>query len=85
MGGVGPGFVAETYPLVGDLPVVIDSCRLEPLSQQMTAKRTRRTTLIYLVGGGDEGVGEDAPPIQAEQLAFQERGASLPLAGEWTN
>jgi hypothetical protein len=74
----------ETYALIADLSLQIDSYGLEPLSEQMTAERTRRTTLIRLVGDGEEGVGEDATPIEAEQLAFQERGASLPVAGQWT-
>jgi L-alanine-DL-glutamate epimerase-like enolase superfamily enzyme len=74
----------ETYALIADLPLQIDSYGLGPLSQQITAERTRRTTLIGLVGGGEEGVGEDATPIEAEQLAFQDRGANLPLAGQWT-
>jgi len=76
--------VGETYRLIADLPVQIDAYGLESLSQQMTAERTRRTTLICVVGGGEAGVGEDATPIEAEQLAFQERGASLPVAGRWT-
>jgi hypothetical protein len=74
----------ETYALIADLSLQIDSYGLEPLSEQMTAERTRRTTLIRLVGDGEEGVGEDATPIEAEQLAFQERAASLLVAGQWT-
>jgi hypothetical protein len=73
-----------TYALIADLPFEIESYGLEPLTRPMTADRIRRTTLIHLRGGGEEGVGEDATPIEEAQLAFQQAGPELPLAGEWT-
>jgi len=73
-----------TYSLVAGLPLRIDSYSLEPLSHQISAEWTRRTTIIHLAGAGEEGIGEDATPIEAEQLAFQQDGRVLELAGEWT-
>ena len=45
---------------------------------------TRKTTTIRLVGGGEEGLGEDVTYDGAEQDAQQARGPVLPLAGDWT-
>lgn len=45
---------------------------------------TRRTTVIHLLGAGEEGVGEDTTYSEEEQLAFQEAGPVLPLAGSHT-
>jgi L-alanine-DL-glutamate epimerase-like enolase superfamily enzyme len=73
-----------TYGLIADLPLQVESYSLEPLSQPMGPDRVRRTTVIHLSGGGEQGAGEDATPIEDEQLAFQAGGAGLELAGEWT-
>jgi hypothetical protein len=45
---------------------------------------TRRTTVIRLQGGGEEGIGEDVTYTEADQLAQQEAGPVLPLAGAHT-
>jgi L-alanine-DL-glutamate epimerase-like enolase superfamily enzyme len=45
---------------------------------------TRRTTVVRLRGAGEEGLGEDVTYDAASQLAQQERGPVLPLAGEHT-
>ena len=73
-----------TYALIAELPLEIDSYSREPLSQPMGPDRVRRTTVIHLSGGGEEGTGEDAAPIEDEELAAQGGGAPLELAGEWT-
>jgi hypothetical protein len=73
-----------TYGLIADLPLQIEGYSLEPLSQPMSEERVRRTTIIRLWGGGEEGAGEDATPVEDQQLAFQTGGATLDLAGEWT-
>ena len=48
-----------SYDRVRDLPVEIESYRLEPLQVQASHDFTRLTTVIHLEGGGHEGVGED--------------------------
>jgi len=44
----------------------------------------RRTTVVHLHGGGEEGVGEDVIYDADDQLRFQGAGAVLDLAGEHT-
>lgn len=76
--------VGGTYSLVSDLSLQIESYLIEPLSAAMTAERTRRTSVVRLFGAGEEGAGEDATPIEADQLAFQQTPTKLPLTGAWT-
>ena len=40
--------------------------------------------MIHLLGAGEEGVGEDTTYSEEEQLAFQQAGPVLPLAGSHT-
>ena len=49
----------NTYSLVSDLPVEIDSYELEGLRVDVSPEFTRRTTVIRLHGGGETGIGED--------------------------
>jgi len=75
-----------TYGLIADLPLQIEGYSLEPLSQPMSEERVRRTTIIRLWGGGEEGAGEDATPVEDQQLAFQTGGAprtSRPSTWSW--
>jgi L-alanine-DL-glutamate epimerase-like enolase superfamily enzyme len=74
----------STYERVADLPVTIDAYALEGLSKTVSSGFERVTTVIRLRGGGEEGVGEDVTYDGALQLAQQELGPVLPLAGEWT-
>ncbi|HEX5468038.1 MAG TPA: hypothetical protein VFW80_03220 [Gaiellaceae bacterium] len=71
----------NTYGLVSGLPVEIDSYELEGLSVQVSPEFVRRTTVVRLRGGGEEGIGEDVTYSAEDQEAFQAEGPSLPLAG----
>jgi len=73
-----------TYDRVRDLPVEIESYRLEPLQVQASHDFTRLTTVIHLEGGGHEGVGEDVTYSSEDQQALQAEGPTLPLAGSFT-
>jgi L-alanine-DL-glutamate epimerase-like enolase superfamily enzyme len=74
----------STYDRVAGLPLTIDGYGLEGLSKTVSSGFERFTTVIRLQGGGEEGVGEDVTYEGALQLAQQEHGPTLPLAGEWT-
>ena len=76
--------VGQTYELVADMPLRIESYSLVPLSAPMGTDRIRRTTVIRLSGGGEEGIGEDATPVEEDQLAFQQAAPTLAIAGDWT-
>ena len=71
----------NTYSLVSDLPVEIDSYALEGLSVQVSPEFTRKTTVIRLRGGGEEGIGEDPTYSAEDQEAFQAEATTIPLAG----
>ena len=72
------------YDHVRDLPLVIDAYTLEGLTRDVSSGFTRTCTLIRLAGAGEEGIGEDVTYATEEHDLQIERGAILPLAGEWT-
>ncbi|MGI8973349.1 MAG: hypothetical protein ACR2HI_04135 [Gaiella sp.] len=71
------------YDSVGELPLEIDAYELEGLETQ-TPRFLRKTTLVRLVGGGEEGIGEDVTYDGEEQDRQQQRGPVLPLGGAWS-
>ena len=72
------------YDAVRDLPLSIESYELELLSLQARPEFLRKSTVVRLRGGGEEGVGEDVTYHGEEHDRLQERGPDLPLAGSWT-
>src|ERR1044072_4284691 len=71
----------NTYSLVCCLSVEIDSYGREGLSVEVSPEFTRRTTVIRLRGGGEEGIGEDPTYSAEDQEAFQAEGTGVPLYG----
>jgi hypothetical protein len=76
--------VVTEFERIADLPLEIESYALEGLASDTSSGFTRRTTLIRLVGGGEKGIGEDVTYDADAQLAFQQTGQVLPLAGRST-
>ena len=74
----------STYSLIADLPVVVESYELEGLEQAVSSAFVRRTTVVHLHGGGEEGIGEDVIYDADDQLRFQSAGPVLDLAGDHT-
>jgi hypothetical protein len=74
----------STYERLADLPLQIESYDLEGLELRPVPEFTRKTTVIHLRGGGEEGVGEDVVYEAADHDRQQEAGPVLPLAGSWT-
>ncbi len=73
-----------TYDALRDLPLEIDSYTLDGLAQEVSSDFVRRTTVIRLHGGGDEGVGEDVTYDGDDQLGLQAEGPTLPIDGSFT-
>ena len=69
------------YDLVKDLPLQIDSYALDGLELQARSDFLRKTTVVRLLGGGNEGIGEDVTYHGEEHDRLQVRGPDLSLAG----
>ncbi|HXG76300.1 MAG TPA: hypothetical protein VNJ53_06995 [Gaiellaceae bacterium] len=72
------------YDAVRELPLRVEGYSLDLLELQARPDFLRKTTVVRLHGAGEEGIGEDVTYEAAEHDRTQERGADLPLAGEWT-
>lgn len=75
---------ASLYDSVRDLPLEIEGYELEGLELQARADFLRKTTVVHLQGGSEEGIGEDVTYHGEEHDRLQTRGADLALAGSWT-
>jgi hypothetical protein len=70
------------YDRIRDLPLALERVELEPRALPLR-HMTRRTTVVHLHGGGEEGIGEDVSYEEDLQLAFSLE--ALPeLRGEHT-
>lgn len=76
----------STWDLLAGLPVAIEGCELEGHEVALSPELVRKTTVISLHGGGEEGLGEDVTYAVADQEALQRDGAALlgGLVGTWT-
>ncbi len=72
------------FDAVRELPLAVDGYALDAHAYTVSPEFTRKTTVIRLSGGGEEGLGEDVTYDGAEQDAQQARGPILPLEGDWT-
>ena len=72
------------YDAVRDLPLVVEGYDVQLLELQARADFLRKTTVVRLRGGGEEGIGEDVTYDAVEHDRLQARGPDLPLAGSWT-
>ncbi len=72
------------WPRLADLPLVVEGCEYDRLQATLAHDFDRVTTLVRLVGGGTDGLGEDVSVFREDGTTLHETGLSLPLAGEWT-
>ena len=75
--------MSSTWEQVADLPLEIERTELEPQQQDVSSDFTRKTTIIHLLGGGEEGLGEDVVYSADEQEAAWAAGPP-DLTGSWT-
>ncbi|HEX5042747.1 MAG TPA: hypothetical protein VFV75_07560 [Candidatus Polarisedimenticolaceae bacterium] len=69
---------------LSDLPLVIEGYTLETLALQVFPDFTRKTTVLRLRGGGEEGVGEDVGYDARSHDAVAAAGPVQPIAGRYT-
>jgi L-alanine-DL-glutamate epimerase-like enolase superfamily enzyme len=78
------GVPNPSWTRLAQLPVVIESYELERLSATASYGFRRVTTLLRLLGDGEEGLAEDVSPFEDEANTLHVLGPVVPLAGEWT-
>jgi L-alanine-DL-glutamate epimerase-like enolase superfamily enzyme len=74
----------STFDALAGLPLTISGYALEGLERNVSSGFLRKTTVIHLQGGGEEGIGEDVTYDNVDHEIAQAAGPSLPLAGDWT-
>ncbi|MEI7759809.1 MAG: hypothetical protein WCJ67_03465 [Thermoleophilia bacterium] len=72
------------YDSVRNLPLTVESYSLDGLEQQVSSEFLRKTTVIHLQGGGEEGLGEDVAYEATEHDLVQSQGPVHELGGQWT-
>jgi L-alanine-DL-glutamate epimerase-like enolase superfamily enzyme len=65
---------------LAELPLVVEDYATSSLTAEPSFGHDRRTELVRLIGGGEEGVGEDITALMPKSSA----APRLDLAGEWT-
>src|ERR1700727_3106051 len=73
-----------TFDLLADLPLRVDGYQLEGLRANVSSGFERLSTVVHLHGDGSEGIGEDVVYDAEDQVALQEAGPVLDLAGSYT-
>ena len=71
----------STFDRLANLRLEVDGYALEGLSAQVSSGFERLSTVVHLTGGGVEGVGEDVVYDAEDQVALQEAGPIVDLAG----
>jgi L-alanine-DL-glutamate epimerase-like enolase superfamily enzyme len=74
----------SAFDALAGLELRVDDYALEGLVREVSSDFTRRSTVIRLRGGGQEGVGEDVTYDGDAHEILQETGPVQPLAGSWT-
>ncbi len=74
----------STFDKLASLPLEVDGYTLEGLRAQVSSGFERLSTVVHLTGSGAEGVGEDVVYDAEDQVALQEAGPVLDLAGRYS-
>lgn len=74
----------STWDELAGLELEIEDYALEPLQATVSSEFERKSTVIHLRGGGEEGVGEDVTYDAVDHQILQAAGPTLPLAGHFT-
>ena len=74
----------STWDTLAGLDLEIEDYALDPLHATVSSEFERKSTVIRLRGGGEEGVGEDVTYDAVDHEILQAAGTMLPLAGRFT-
>jgi L-alanine-DL-glutamate epimerase-like enolase superfamily enzyme len=74
----------STWERLAGLELQVEDYALEGLEQSVSSDFLRKSTLIRLRGGGQEGIGEDVTYDAVDHEIAQGAGATLPLQGSFT-
>jgi hypothetical protein len=74
----------STWDALAQLPLEIDHYELAPLQATVSSEFERKSTLIRLRGGGEDGLGEDVTYDAVDHDILQSAGPLLDLAGRFT-
>jgi hypothetical protein len=74
----------STWDLLAGLELEISEYALEGLVANVSSDFERKSTLIVMRGGGEEGIGEDVIYDAVDHEIAQAAGPTLPLAGRYT-
>ena len=74
----------STWETLSGLELEIDEYELQPLQATVSSSFERKSTVIHLRGGGEEGLGEDVTYDAVDHEILQAAGPVLPLAGRFT-
>jgi L-alanine-DL-glutamate epimerase-like enolase superfamily enzyme len=74
----------STWEELAALPLEVEDYALEALHAQVSSDFERKSTIIHLRGGGEEGLGEDVTYDAVDHDILQAAGPNLALAGRFT-
>jgi L-alanine-DL-glutamate epimerase-like enolase superfamily enzyme len=74
----------STWETLAGLELEIEDYVLEPLQATVSSGFERKSTVIRLRGGGEDGLGEDVTYDAVDHEILQAAGPTLPLAGRFT-
>jgi L-alanine-DL-glutamate epimerase-like enolase superfamily enzyme len=72
------------YEQLAELPLEVEDVAFTNAEREVSSGFLRRSTIVRLRGGGEEGIGEDVTYDAALHLPLQQRGGSLELRGATT-
>jgi L-alanine-DL-glutamate epimerase-like enolase superfamily enzyme len=73
-----------SWELLAELPVEIEDYTLEPLQADVSSDFERKSTVIRLRGGREQGLGEDVTYDAVDHDILQAAGPALALSGRFT-
>ncbi len=74
----------STWDTLSGLELEIDAYALQPLQATVSSGFERKSTVIQLRGGSEQGLGEDVTYDAVDHDVLQAAGPILPLAGRFT-